>query len=215
MTAILHDVHHAAAGVVRGTKDVVPLCGEMSESVCPLIAAAQDGIASRLHDSVVQELYALSLGLEHLSKQALTLVGAIREEIYGLRTTGDLSWVDELALAVKTVSLFAEVEFCRIDVVPGVLRPVARDVVKEAVSNAIRHGKADHVTVDVRNDAGMLTVVVGDNGVGVASRASRVHGPTSLERRARALGGSCRLLPNASRGMSVQWQVPNKEENGD
>ena len=215
MSATVDELHHATERVVHGTKKAVHLCGEVSESECPLITAAQDGIANRLHDSVVQELYALSLGLEHLAKQALALVGSLREEIYGLRTAGELSTAEELELAVKTVALFAKVEFCRVDAVPAGLRPVVRDVVKESVSNAVRHGKADHVAVDVRNEAGVLAVLVRDNGTGCAPRKAGTGGFGSMARRALALGGSCRLLPNAGKGMSVQWKVPNKEENSD
>ena len=210
MSATVEQLHPATMRVARGTKEEVRSCGEMSETSCPLIVAAKVGMADRLHDSVAQELYALSLGLEHLSKQALVLVGALREEIFGLRTSDAMSLADELELAVKTVSLFTTVEFCRVDAVPVDLRLVVRDVVKEAVSNAVRHGKADHVTVDVRNDAGVLTVVVSDNGVGCGARYVGDSKPSSLVRRALALGGSCQLLPNAGRGMSVQWQVPKQ-----
>ncbi len=215
MSAVIDELHPATSGVVQGTKKSVQSCREMSESVCPLVTAAQDGIANRLHDSVVQELYALSIGLEYLSKQALALVGSLREEIYGLRAAGDLSMADELELVVKTVALFTTIDFGRVDSVTSGLRPVVRDVVKEAVSNAVRHGKADHVTVDVRNEAGVLAVVVRDNGTGCTPRKAGSGGLGSLVRRASALGGSCRLLPNVGKGMSMQWKVPNKEEMND
>ena len=66
MSAIASNMNRAHARAFRGTNSSVQTCGEVGESRCPLIANARAGIAERLHDSVIQELFALSLGLEHL-----------------------------------------------------------------------------------------------------------------------------------------------------
>jgi signal transduction histidine kinase len=187
----------------------------VGESRCPLIANARAGIAERLHDSVVQELFALSLGLESLSKQALHLVGAIRDEIYGLRTNSGLVFRDELELAVRAFRHSAVVAIGRVDPVPVAHRPDVVDVVRESVSNAIRHGQAEHVAVDIGLTNGMIEVAVVDNGRGCLPQDSGVGGVGGMARRAQRMGGSFSLRPNATDGMSVQWKIPNKEESDD
>lgn len=215
MSATLREFDHAHVRVVRGTNYPVRTCDEVSESRCPLIANARAGIADRLHDSVVQELFALSLGLESLSKQALHLVGAIRDEIYGLRTNAGLAFREELELAVKTFGHVASVTLGRVDTVPVASRPDVVDVVRESVSNAVRHGGAGRVGVDVRRTDGMLEVAVVDNGRGCPPQQGSVGGLAGMSRRAERMGGRCSLFPNASGGMSVQWKIPIKEEQND
>lgn len=215
MSAVLSDSNRTRVRVFHGTKVPVQTCGEVGESRCPLIAHAREGIADRLHDSVVQELFALSLGLEHLSKQALQLVGAIRDEIYGLRTNSGLAFRDELDLAVRTFRHSATIAIGGVDPVPVANRPDVVDVVRESVSNAIRHGRAEHVAVDVRLRNGMIEVAVVDNGRGCLTQDHGVGGVGGMARRAQQMGGSFSLRPNATGGMSVQWKIPNKEESDD
>lgn len=215
MSAIASNMNRAHARAFRGTNSLVQTCGEVGESRCPLIANARAGIAERLHDSVIQELFALSLGLEHLSKQALHLVGAIRDEIYGLRANSGLDFRDELELAVRTFRVSAVIAIGGVDPVPVAYRPDVVDVVRESVSNAIRHGHARHVAVDVRRANGLIEAAIVDDGRGCPPQNGTVGGVAGMARRARRMGGSFSLQPNATGGMSVQWKIPNKEESDD
>jgi len=215
MSATLRDFDHAHVRVVRGTNYLVQTCDGVGESMCPLIANARASIADRLHDSVVQELFALSLGLESLSKQALFLVGAIRDEIYGLRANSGLAFRDELELALKSFGHVTSVEVGRVDEVPVAYRPDVVDVVKESVSNAVRHGGASRVAVDVHRANGSIAVAVVDDGVGCPPQHGNVGGLAGMARRAQRMGGHCSFEPNAAGGMSVQWKIPNKEEQND
>jgi signal transduction histidine kinase len=215
MSATLRDFDHAHVRVVRGTNYSVQTCDEVGESKCPLIANARASIADRLHDSVVQELFALSLGLESLSKRALFLVGAIRDEIYGLRANAGLSFRDELELALKTFGHVTSVKIGRVDEVPVAYRPDVVDVVKESVSNAVRHGGAGRIAVDVHRANGSIEVAVVDNGRGCPPQCGSVGGLAGMTRRAQRMGGSFSLHPNATGGMLVQWKIPNKEEQND
>lgn len=215
MSAIVSDFDRTLERVIRGTKDPVPTCDGGGESRCPLVAHAQAGIADRLHDSVIQELFALSIGLERLSKQALQLVGGIRDEIYGLRTNAGLAFRDELELAVRCFRHSATISIGSVDPVPLLCRPDVVDVVRESVSNAIRHGGAQHIAVDVRGAGGMIEVSVVDDGRGCLPDVGTVGGVAGMARRAHRMGGSFSLRPNATGGMSVQWKIPNKEESND
>lgn len=215
MSATLERTTDARLRATHGTTVKVNKCNYSNESACPLLVAARITIADRLHDSVIQELFALSLGLESLSKQALVLVGSIRDEVFGLRVDTDLSLREELELAVKSFALVATIDVREVAIVASGIHADIRDVVKEAVSNAIRHGKAKRVTVDVRRVDHAVEVEIVDDGTGCAPTNGGVGGLGGMARRANWYGGTLRLQPNASGGMSVQWKIPTKEENDD
>ena len=87
--------------------------------------------------------------------------------------------------------------------------PLAEEVVgvtRELLSNAIRHAKADRMSVEVSVGEDSLTVVVTDDGIGVGEPGHR-SGLRNLEERARACGGRLDVRPEAV-GTRLHWQVP-------
>ncbi len=79
---------------------------------------------------------------------------------------------------------------------------------RAALSNAARHAAATRLEVTVDTDtAGMLTILVRDNGVGIGEPTRR-SGLANMAERAEKLGGSLRLSPVASGGTEVEWRVP-------
>jgi signal transduction histidine kinase len=62
-------------------------------------------------------------------------------------------------------------------------------LVREAVTNAIRHGKARHVDITLLADGALRTVVVADDGAGLGSVPAEGVGLVSMRARAESLGG--------------------------
>jgi signal transduction histidine kinase len=80
-------------------------------------------------------------------------------------------------------------------------------VLREALSNAARHSGATRVDVLVDTDAaGILTVLVRDNGRGMRP-ASRRSGLANMADRAEKLGGQLRLSPADGGGTEFEWKV--------
>jgi two-component system, NarL family, sensor histidine kinase DevS len=81
-------------------------------------------------------------------------------------------------------------------------------VLREALSNAARHAAATRVDVTVdTDDAGVLTVLVRDNGRGIGE-TSRRSGLANLADRAEQLGGKLRVSPVDGGGTELEWRVP-------
>jgi signal transduction histidine kinase len=83
-------------------------------------------------------------------------------------------------------------------------------VLREALSNAARHSGATQVDVTVDADAGadgMLTVLVRDNGSGIAEGGRR-SGLANMANRAEKLGGGLRLSTAEGGGTELEWKVP-------
>ena len=97
----------------------------------------------------------------------------------------------------------------------GVSPEVAEQVLaalREALSNVARHAQASQVDVTVDTDpAGMLTVQVTDDGIGIPAGGRR-SGLRNLASRADKLGGELRLEPanlDGDRpGTRLEWRVP-------
>lgn len=168
-----------------------------------------------LHDFVVQDLVALSLNLELLVGRANSLISRIREVVeQGENSPGTLERVIQIASAS-----FDGLATRAIHVHPASNMLLDREllfdvscVIREAVSNAVRHGDATTVSIAAEVVDGMLHLEVEDNGCGVDERAVGVgNGTRNITARATRRGGNCRISRQADGGTKVTWKVPTKE----
>ena len=91
--------------------------------------------------------------------------------------------------------------------VPSELRADLLAVLREALSNVVRHAGARAVQVGVEVGGGRLRLRVSDDGGGVPEEGRR-SGITNMRTRAEKAGGSFDLRPNSPRGTVVEWTVP-------
>ncbi|WP_431473666.1 sensor histidine kinase [Ornithinimicrobium sp. W1665] len=84
-------------------------------------------------------------------------------------------------------------------------------IVREAVTNAARHGRAEVVRVELRGDGGARLLRVCDDGVGFdvdgAVQQRTGYGLVSIGERARALPGTLDIASEVGVGseVSVRW----------
>ncbi|MFC7545725.1 GAF domain-containing protein [Plantactinospora sp. GCM10030261] len=189
----------------------------------------RERIARDLHDVVIQRLFATGLQLQsavpltvrpEVSKRINAAVDDldatirdIRRTIFELRTPMSAALRTEIREAIEvaagslgyrpTLRLTGPVD----SAVPDDMRPDLLAVLREALSNAVRHAKADHVSVDVTVDPDRLTVVVRDDGVGTDPAAAR-GGLVNLRERAVQHGGTFDVGRAEPRGTELTWSVP-------
>ena len=90
--------------------------------------------------------------------------------------------------------------------VPPELAEHVEAVVREAVTNAVRHAQATELTVLV--DAGEdVVITVQDNGIGIPPDTAR-SGLRNLARRAEQFGGTFAVRGTEGGGACVVWRVP-------
>lgn len=82
-------------------------------------------------------------------------------------------------------------------------------VVREALSNAARHARADAVRVafDVGDE---VRLVITDDGVGLPDDVERRSGLAHLVARAERWGGTCTVRRRADGGTAVEWRAPRR-----
>lgn len=97
--------------------------------------------------------------------------------------------------------------------VPALVANHAFRVAQEALTNAVKHGRARQITVEVHHHGGRLALRVADNGAGFELTAAPglgtghfgLHG---LRERAARLGGTLTIESAPGRGTTISLEVP-------
>ncbi|GAA3690090.1 GAF domain-containing sensor histidine kinase [Gordonia hankookensis] len=92
-------------------------------------------------------------------------------------------------------------------VVPEVLGPHIDAVLREGLSNALRHAKAEHIDVSVSAADEVLTVQISDDGAGIGSDVV-YRGLDNLTRRAEECDGVFSVVTRPGAGTTLTWSVP-------
>jgi signal transduction histidine kinase len=188
----------------------------------------RDRIARDLHDHVIQRLFAVGLALQGTVPRARSpeveqrLTGCIddlQETIEEIRTAifdlhGDPSGTTRLRQrlneAIEQFSspgLHTVVEYTGpLSAVDSALANHAEAVVREAVSNAVRHAHATNLTIKVSVDDD-LSIEVVDNGVGIPGDVTE-SGLSNLRQRAQEMGGAFVVENAPTRGTLLRWSAP-------
>jgi signal transduction histidine kinase len=90
---------------------------------------------------------------------------------------------------------------------PEAVRPDLFAVLREALSNVVRHARASSALVEVTAAKGRLTLSVTDDGVGADPTAAN-GGLLTMRERAEKLGGDCTVRRAEPAGTVVEWSVP-------
>jgi two-component system sensor kinase FixL len=85
-------------------------------------------------------------------------------------------------------------------------------IAQEAVSNAIKHGKARRVVISLRDTRGRIVLKVSDNGEGFPKRTPKNKGMglRIMQSRAGMIGGAMAIEPNSSGGTNIICAVPQR-----
>ncbi|MDP9843664.1 GAF domain-containing sensor histidine kinase [Streptosporangium lutulentum] len=196
----------------------------------------RDRIAKDLHDVVIQRLFAVAMTLmstmrlierpeasARVQNSIDELDGTIRQirsTIFALQSSpqdGEVSLRAQIVALVEGArghlgfmpSLIMEGRLDS-DVPPQIAEHLPA-VLREALSNVVRHAKASKVEVSVEAGRERLTLVVADNGVGLSADGRR-SGLRNLQERAERLGGSFKIGSPPEGGTRMVWSVPFGEE---
>ncbi|HEX2248186.1 MAG TPA: ATP-binding protein, partial [Arthrobacter sp.] len=80
-------------------------------------------------------------------------------------------------------------------------------VLREGLSNSVRHSDADHIEVSVAAIDNRIQLAIKDNGRGFANPLRR-SGLANLEHRAEELHGTLDIKSAPGKGTSLVWTVP-------
>lgn len=217
---------------VRDVSDWVGTEQRLAESTRRhLLAEDHDRIARDLHDSVIQELFAIGMGLQ-------ATLSTIESTDAAARIDRSIDAIDDVIRSIRGVIYDVSQRHTedRVDLKEEIVRIVADltptlgfephlaitgpidnlqssamvahiiAVAREGLTNVARHAQASsaEVRVDVSDK---ITVTVRDDGVGL-NDVTRRSGLANMANRAGELGGSLDISVGVPGGTVVCWEVP-------
>lgn len=197
------------------------------------VAEERERFGRDLHDGTIQSLYAAGLHLESVAMRApgttrdevrdvieglnATIAG-IREYISGLRRSegGPRLLVATLQDVARTFEETAGVDV-RMSVtgvhdageLPDEVNHHLEQVLREALSNAARHGHAREIRVGLSFAQDELDLVIEDDGEGIPEEPRHSgQGLRNMQERARRLGGRAVIGRSGTSGTRVALEIP-------
>jgi len=159
-------------------------------------------IARDLHDGVVQELAGTAFALSGAAREP-SVSPAVREDLVtssnalrrslrqlrsllveihppGLNAAGLPAALEDLTAQASTAGMEAQVSVAGLDGAPDQVVTLVWRVAQEAIRNAVRHGQASHLEVDVRGDDRQVRLTVRDDGIGFDPATTKSNGSYGL-----------------------------------
>lgn len=199
-----------------------------------VLAEDHERIARELHDTIIQELFAVGLHLQSISgltegqvagyvNQSIDsiddIIRSIRTVIFDvsqpeLREQGLRSAVIDLVADVTPSLGFEPQVMFRGPIDTAVPDSVVEHVLptlREALTNVVKHAGANRVDVEIALGGGRLRLEVRDDGGGIEPDPDVGRGLVNLARRATLLGGEMRIEgapAGSATGTTMTWEVP-------
>ena len=188
----------------------------------------RERIARDLHDLVFQRLFATGMQLraaalrdgvelparvEESVRDLDTTIRDVRATIFGLKNDVTASLRREVrSLAQQYGESLGFTPVVRTDgpvdsLVDEELHRQVMAVLREALSNIVRHARATRVEIDLVVDEDELLLSVLDDGVGMGPPQQH-SGLRNARDRAAARGGSLELSPRVPHGLVFRWRAP-------
>jgi signal transduction histidine kinase len=196
------------------------------------IVEDRERIARDLHDAIIQDIFAVGLGLQAAATRVVDpdvagelreAAGRLDEAITSLRRfIFDLRppvWAqrrvrDELGDLAESLAEPHDVDVemlfrGEVDDLPDRLVDEVIPIVRESLSNALRHAAAAHVSVMVERRSDRLVVRTLDDGTGFdVEAATGGMGLENLRGRASGIGGYVEITSSPDEGTTVEVMLP-------
>lgn len=205
----------------------------------------RERISQDLHDDILQSLYAVGLGLEackplirqqpeQVSEQLMAaldqsierlnhVMGEVRNFIVGLES--QLVQGGDFPTALRTIVQMmcgSSSVNCRVRIDDAAGNHISTEqalhminIVREGLSNALRHSQATRLTVSFRQSIGSVYLTITDNGIGLdpcgAHRAG--HGLKNMASRAQQIGGLFAIRSEPNKGTRILLDIPMDVDN--
>ena len=131
--------------------------------------------------------------------------------LYDLGLTAAIAWLGDQLAARHGLEVSVEGE--SVTGIDGEVAPVLFRVVRELLTNVVKHARSPRARVTLGRDEGHLSVEVQDGGVGLvevraASSARGGFGLFSVREQVGRLGGTVEIVPAPGGGTCVRLRVP-------
>ena len=203
------------------------------------IAVERGRLARELHDSVSQQLFAISMmssalyagvpedsplkeqlsKLEYMSVQAQSEMRALLLHLRPIQLEGKkLSvGIDELLTELSAKqNLDVRWHLDDLEFERGVEDHLFR-ILQEAISNTLRHAKASKLEISLKKDDTVAIMRIFDNGIGFNKddRTVGSYGLQTMKERAQEIGGALKIMSLKETGTQIEIKIPIKAQSSE
>ncbi len=224
-TAALAEEHAARS---RAEQDL-----QVNRTLLDSSVAERVRLGRELHDNICQTLYAVCLTLESVQKksslspemkqrtdQCLAELRRVNQEVRAYLqelepgSVNSHSFATALAGLIGSLPTGEDVQIERrldaatVELIPSHQVAEIMNILREAVSNSLRHGRARHIVLRAGQNEQSIALSVQDDGIGFVPRPGGGHGLPNMQARAAALGGSIAVESQPGSGTRVILMLP-------
>ncbi|MDD5247449.1 MAG: PAS domain S-box protein [Rhodocyclaceae bacterium] len=234
-------VEHELMAAKEAAEALLQRAGMAERHIVDISERTQERIGQELHDDLGQHLTGAAFlseilfrkldaverdekedaaNITRLINAAVAKTRTLAQGLYpvALKEAGLQSMLEQLARNVETMyeiecEVRAAAAFAIAD--PGIAINLFR-MTQEAISNAIRHGKATKISVSLLRTTGATVLEIADNGCGLGQAASQPDqgglGMHTMRYRAALIGATLEIAAGADGGARVVIALPPAEE---
>ncbi|MBV8500937.1 MAG: hypothetical protein JO006_04390 [Paucibacter sp.] len=231
LLAVTHQRRVAEARNVEAEQQMHERVAEVERSYAAMAEAKVEQVTERerkriaadLHDDLGAKLLTIvhtsesdrisTLAREALEEMRLSVRGLTGKPVQLLDALGD--WRAEVVARLGQANIMAEWKSPAEDIIhtlPARAYVQTTRIVREAVSNIIKHSGATHCTVACNVQGSDFLIVIQDNGQGISSesdaRLDRGHGMSSMKSRAKQMHGQCLVESGPGWGTVIRLTIP-------
>jgi len=196
------DLHDGLCQVLVGAKYRTGVLVKRLADMNPASAVAAAKVVEKMINSTIQQARDLAKGLNPVKLEVNGLVFALEELAKEVESTG---------ITHCHFRLCEDTSVSDRNVANHLYR-----ITQEAVQNAIKHGKAEKISIALRERGGQLILNVEDNGVGFLANLEHPVGAGlhNMRMRASMIGGVLAIRPGRRRGSVISVSLPAKASQG-
>jgi len=224
----------AALAVEQGARQRAEENLQMNRTLLTQSVDERIRLGRELHDNICQTLYAVCLTLESVQKkntlapelsqrvdQCMTELRRLNQEVRSYlqdlepARLNSQSFTEAVAgmiipfMAEDGVRIEHRLDEDAVALIPPQQIADVMNILREAVSNALRHGRARNISLLAGRNDREIALAVHDDGSGFAGAGnSGGHGLSNMKARATALGGTLRVESTPGKGTRVLLHLP-------
>jgi signal transduction histidine kinase len=243
--ALLHERARMESRVIERTAELMHANTHLQSLAARLVSAQEDErrrISLELHDETGQSVTALRLSLALIQAELPAEMAELRQKVdeaiemadsamERLRTLAhnlhppalervglDQTLRDYCQRVARQSGLCVEYRGADFDAIPRHCQISIYRIVQEALTNVVKHARADNVWVEINRDAETISLDVRDDGCGFTLPAGRFTtantglGLVGIQERIEAIGGTLQVITAAGHGTQITASVPLEEE---
>ncbi|KKO50881.1 sensor histidine kinase [Paenibacillus sp. DMB20] len=202
------------------------------------IVEERQRLARELHDAVSQQLFAISMTATAVGRTLEKDFGKAQRQVALIEEMAAVAQSEMRALLLHLRPVYLEGkaleqglrELIRelqikvpmeitlemeegIPLVKGVENHLFR-IIQEAMSNTLRHAKADRMDIRIQRKQNTVRVTLRDDGIGfeLDEKKQTSYGLSTMEERVTELGGSIQIITASGKGTRIEISVPLMDE---